>query len=75
MFRSTLHHIYRYHAKNIQSIKTALNSKILDKSFQKNKFQKPRIFSLIQKIQQTMSDAQQETAYFTTIVFVRSPPT
>ena len=53
--------------KNDQSIKIALDSKILNKSIHKNKYQMPNIDSLIQTIFQTLSIAPHETAYFTTL--------
>ena len=53
--------------KKDQSIKIALDSKILNKVIHKNKYQMPNIDSLIQTISQTLSTAPQETAYFTTL--------
>ena len=53
--------------KKDQSIKIALDSKILNKTIHKNKYQMPNIDSSIQTISQTLSTAQQETAYFTTL--------
>ena len=53
--------------KKDQSIKIALDSKILSKAIHKNKYQMPYIDSLIQMISQTLSTAPQETAYFTTL--------
>ena len=53
--------------KKDQSIKIALDSKILNKAIYKNKYQMPNIDSLIQTISQTLSTAPQETAYFTTL--------
>ena len=53
--------------KRDQSIKIALDSKILDKAIHKNKYQTPNIDSLIQTISQTLSTAPQETACFTTL--------
>ena len=53
--------------KKDQSIKIALDSKILIKAVHKNKYQLPNIDSLIQTISQTLSTAPQETAYFTTL--------
>ena len=50
-----------------QSIKIALDSKILNKAVHKNKYQTPTIDSLIQTFSQTLSTAPQETAYFTTL--------
>ena len=50
-----------------QSIKIALDSKILNKAIHKNKYHLPNIDSLIQTISQTLSTAPQETAYFTTL--------
>ena len=54
--------------KKNQSIKIALDSKILIKAIHKNKYQMPNIDSLTQTISQTPSTAPQETAYFTTLV-------
>ena len=53
--------------KKDQSIKIALDSKILNKAIHKNKYQMPNIYSLIQTISQKMSTAPQEAAYFTTL--------
>ena len=53
--------------KKDQSIKIALDSKILKKAIHKNKYQMPNIDSLIQTTSQTLSTAPQETAYFTTL--------
>ena len=53
--------------KKDQSIKIALDSKILNKAIHKNKYQMPNIDYSIQTISQTLSTAQQETAYFTTL--------
>ena len=53
--------------KKDQSIKIALDFKILNKAIHKNKYQMPTIDSLIQTISQTLSTAPQETAYFTTL--------
>ena len=53
--------------KKDQSIKIALDSKILNKAIHKNKYQMPNIDSLIQTISQTLSTAPQENAYFTTL--------
>ena len=53
--------------KEDQSIKIALDSKILNKAIHKNKYQMPNIDSQIQMISQTLSTASQETAYFTTL--------
>ena len=53
--------------KKDQSIKIALDSKILNKAIHKNKYRMPNIDSLILTISQTLSTAPQETAYFTTI--------
>ena len=53
--------------KKDQSIKIALDSKILIKAIHKNKYQMPNVDSLIQTISQTLSTAPQETAYFTTL--------
>ena len=55
--------------KKAQSIKIALNSKNLNKAIHKNKNQMPNIDSLIQTISQTLSNAPQETAHFTTLDF------
>ena len=54
--------------KKDQSIKIALDSKILIKAIHENKYQMPNIDSLIQTISQTLSTSPQETAYFTTHV-------
>ena len=53
--------------KRDHSIKIALDSKILNKANQKNKYQKPIIDSILQTISQTLSNTPQETAYFTTL--------
>ena len=53
--------------KKDQSIKIALDSKILNKAIHKNKYEMPNIDSLIQTISQTLSTAPQEMAYFTTL--------
>ena len=53
--------------KKDQSIKIALDSKILNKAILKNKYQMPNIDPLIQTISHTLSTAPQETAYFTTL--------
>ena len=53
--------------KKDQSIKIALDSKILKKAILENKYQMPNIDWLIQTISQTLSTAPQETAYFTTL--------
>ena len=53
--------------KKDQSIKIALDSKILNKDIHKNKYQMPNLDSLIQTISQTLSNEPQETAYFTTL--------
>ena len=53
--------------KKDQSIKIALDSKILKKTIHKNKYQMLNTDSLIQKISQALSTAPQETAYFTTL--------
>ena len=53
--------------KKDQSIKIALDSKILNKSIHKNKCKMPNIDSPKQKISQSLSTAPQETAYFTTL--------
>ena len=54
--------------KKDQSIKIALDSKILNKAVHKNKYQMPNIYPLMQTISQTLSTAPQETAYFTTSI-------
>ena len=53
--------------KKDQSIKIALDLKILNKAIYKNKHQMSNIESLIQSISQQLSTAPQETAYFTTL--------
>ena len=53
--------------KRDQSIKMALDSKILKKAVHKIKYQMPNIDSLIQTISQRLSTAPQESAYFTTL--------
>ena len=53
--------------KKDRSFKIVLDSKILNKSIHKNKYRMPNIDSLIKKVFQTMSNASQETAYFTTL--------
>ena len=53
--------------KKDQSIKIALESKVLNKAIHKNKYQMPNIDSLNQTISQTLPTAPQETAYFTTL--------
>ena len=53
--------------KKDQSIKIALDSKILNKAIYKNKYQMLNIDSLIQTNSQTLSTAPQETSYFTTL--------
>ena len=53
--------------KKDHSIQLDLDSKILNKAIHKNKYQMPNIGSLIQTISQTLSNAPQETAYFTTL--------
>ena len=53
--------------KRDQSIKIALDSKILNKDIHKNKYQMPNIDSLIQTISQTLSTAPQETANSATL--------
>ena len=53
--------------KKDQSIKIALDSKIMNKAIHKNKYQMPNIDSLIQTISQILSTATQETAYFATL--------
>ena len=49
--------------KKDQSIKIALDSKILNKAIHKNKYQMPNIDSLIQTISQTLSTTPQETLF------------
>ena len=53
--------------QSIKKAKKALDSKILNKAIHKNKDQMPNIDSLRQTISQTLSNAPQETAYFTTL--------
>ena len=53
--------------KKVQSIKIALDLKILNEAIYKNKNQMSNIESLIQTISQQLSTAPQETAYFTTL--------
>ena len=50
-----------------QSIKIALESKILNKAIHEKKYQMPNIHSLIQSISQTLSNAPQEMASLTTL--------
>ena len=56
-----------YYGKKDKSIKIGLESKILNKAIHKNKYQMPSIDSLIQTVSQTLSNAPQETVYFTTL--------
>ena len=54
--------------KKDQSIKLALDSKVLNKSIHKNKYQMPNIDTLIESISQQMSaPASQNITYFSTI--------
>ena len=53
--------------KKDHSIKRAVDSKILNNAIHKNKYQIPKIDSLIQTISQTLPNAPQETSYFTTL--------
>ena len=51
-----------------KTVKLALDSKILNKSIHKNKYQMPNIDNLIDTIQQNLNtSASQETAYFSTL--------
>ena len=54
--------------KRDKSVKLASDSKILNKSIHKNKYQMPNIDNLIDTIQQNLNaNASQETAYFSTL--------
>ena len=54
--------------KRDKTVKLALDSKILNKSIHKNKYQMPNIDNLIDTIQQNLNtSASQETAYFSTL--------
>ena len=54
--------------KRDKTVKLALDSKILNKSIHKNKYQLPNIDNLIDTIQQNINTtASQETAYFSTL--------
>ena len=54
--------------KKDQTIKLALESKILNKAFHKNKYQMPNIDTLIESISQQISAlASQDTTYFSTL--------
>ena len=54
--------------KKGQTIKLALDSKVLNKSIHKNKYQMPNIDTLIESISQQISaPASQNTAYFSTL--------
>ena len=54
--------------KRDKLVKVALDSKSLNKSFHKNKYQMPNIDNLIDTIQQKLNaNASQETAYFSTL--------
>ena len=54
--------------KRDKTVKLALDSKILNKSIHKNKYQMPNIDNLIDTIQQNLNTtASQETAYFSTL--------
>ena len=54
--------------KRDKTVKLALDSKILDKSIHKNKYQMPNIDNLIDTIQQNLNtSASQQTAYFSTL--------
>ena len=54
--------------KRDKTVKSALDSKILNKSIHKNKFQMPNIDNLIDTIQQNLNtSASQETAYYSTL--------
>ena len=54
--------------KKDKSVKLALDSKILNKSIHKNKYQMPNIDSLIDSISQHINDSDQgENVYFSTI--------
>ena len=54
--------------KRDKTVKLALDSKILNKSIHKNKYQMPNIDNLIDTIQQNLNtSASRETAYFSTL--------
>ena len=54
--------------KRDKTVKLALDSKILNKSIHKNKYQMPNIDNLIDTIQQNLNtSASQETAYYSTL--------
>ena len=54
--------------KRDKAVKLALDSKILNKSIRKNKYQMPNIDNLIDTIQQNLNtNASQDTAYFSTL--------
>ena len=54
--------------KRDKTVKLALDSKILNKSMHKNKYQIPNIDNLIDTIQQNLNtSASQETAYYSTL--------
>ena len=54
--------------KGDKTVKLALDSKILNKSIHKNKYQMPNIDNLIDTIQQNLNtSASQETAYYSTL--------
>ena len=54
--------------KRDKTVKLALDSKILNKSIHKNKYQMPNIDNLIDTIQQNLNtNASQETAYFSAL--------
>ena len=54
--------------KRDKTVKLALDSKILNKSIHKNKYQMPNIDNLIDTIQQNLNtNASQETAFFSTL--------
>ena len=56
--------------KRDKTVKLALDSKILNKSIHKNKYQMPNIDNLTETIQQNLNtNASQETAYFSTLDF------
>ena len=54
--------------KKDQSIKIALDSKVLNEAIHKNKYQMPNIDSLIQTISLTLTTAPQETAYLRLLI-------
>ena len=54
--------------KRDKTLKLALDSKILNKSIHKNKYQMPNIDNLIDTIQQNLNtNVSQKTAYFSTL--------